>query len=406
MTILYGGFVDLAANKGDAVHATELTRNLRKLGNRVIVVAHASQPVKKHDFYDTGTYENGRTVLSRLSLFVLSVVRAARWLISLSGACDVLYMRDYIFCALAVGAKLLYSKRIVWEVNGIAWHERKQKPHPLNWVLLPVIHLLERLAQMSADRILPVSSGVRDILLAGGCPTTKVFLLENGVNADMFSADIGPSVIEEERRRLDITTGVPVICYVGAIRPWQGLEILVLAAQEMSQKGVDTRYLVVGGGDGLERLKRSADERGVLSRFTFTGSVAYEKIPSMVALADVCVAPFTADRAASPMKVFEYMASGKPVIASSIPGLEFVEVLDLGTLVAPDNATELAQAILFSLANPEVARTKALNARDYVIKNRTWLSVARRAEAICNKVGAGQRSAARADRFQTVGRIS
>jgi glycosyltransferase involved in cell wall biosynthesis len=391
MTILYGGFVDLSAKKGDAVHATELTGNLRKLGNQVIVIAHCREGKRDIDLYDTGAYETGRKTGFSLVLFLLSFVRAAKWILLLSPACDVLYMRDYIFCALAAGAKLLYSKRVVWEVNGLAWQERSQKPHPLNWVILPIIRLLDRIARLSADRILPVSRGVMDGLLAGGCSTSKVVLLENGVNIDMFTGEVDEPLAADERRKLGIEPDMPVVCYVGAIRPWQGLEVLVSAAQQVSRAVPDTRFLVVGGGDGLEELKELADRSGVLQLFTFTGPVPYERVPMIMALSSICVAPFAAGRAASPMKVYEYMASGRPVVASRIPGLEFVEEKSLGMLVDPGDAGRLADAILFLLDNSGVAQKMSLRARQYVAKNRSWQSVARRAARICEEARTGIR---------------
>jgi glycosyltransferase involved in cell wall biosynthesis len=392
VTILYGGFVDLAANKGDAVHAMELTRNFGRLGNRVVMIAHSSKKRRESDFYDTGVYEAARTLGSKLVLFLLSVLRAAKWILLLSPACDVLYMRDYIFCALALPAKLLYSKRVIWEVNGIAWHERSQKAHPVNLLVLPIIRLLDRLARLNADRILPVSRGVMNVLLASGCSASKVALLENGVNVDMFSGDLNSSVVVDERVRLGIESSIPVVCYVGAIRPWQGLEVLVSAARDISHRCGDARFLVVGGGEELEGLKSFADEKGLYKFFIFTGFIPYDRVPMMMALSSVCVAPFAAGRAASPMKVYEYMAAGRPVVASRISGLEFVEEENLGMLVDPGDAGGLADAVVFLLENPEAAEEMSLRAREYVLRNHSWQSVARKALSICQDVQPGRRS--------------
>jgi len=384
MIILYGGFVDLSANKGDAVHALELTSNLRKLGNRVIVVAHASEPRTDPDFFNTGAYGD----------------RAP--------ACDVLYMRDYLFCTFGAVAKALYSRKIIWEVNGIAGLERAQGPHPLNFLALPLINLLERLAGKSADRIAPVSKGVMDVLLARGCPRSRVVLLENGVNVEMFAGgDFEARVIENEKKRFGIPASVPIIGYVGAIRPWQGLDVLVLAAREVKRRGIDVRFLVVGGGEGLSAVKDEAEAEGVADIFVFTGSVEYERVPLMLALSDVCVAPFTGGRAASPMKVYEYMASGIPMVASRIPGLEFIEEKGLGRLVDPGDSAMLADSLVDLLGNRGNTEEMAVRAREDVVRNHSWLSVARKAEALCVETAAGSRSArrlayARRPAFQTL----
>jgi glycosyltransferase involved in cell wall biosynthesis len=386
MTILYGGFVDLSLEKGDAVHALELTGELRKLGSRVILVAHSGKPGAVDDFFSTGGYEGGKGLLSRFVLFGLSFLRAGERILYLSSACDVLYMRDYLFCAIALLAKMLHSKRMVWEVNGIAGLERAHKAHPFNFLFIPLISLLERLAGMSADRIVPVSRGITEVLLRRGCISSKISLVENGVNVDMFAAKFSASVIQNERKRLGIPISVPVICYVGAIRPWQGLELLITAAREMMGKSRDTRFLVVGGGEGLDSLKEQAESEGVDSLFVFTGPIPYERVPLMIALSDVCVAPFAGGRVASPMKVYEYMAAGKPMVVSRIRGLEFIEERGLGRLVDPDDADDLAEVLTCLLTDWPAAEAMAARAQEYARRNCSWLSVARRIKGLCEEL--------------------
>jgi len=347
LAILYGGFVNISANKGDAVHALELTRNLRRL-------------------------------MSRLILFAWSLLRARISVMTISSGCDILYMRDYLFCAIGLGAKLLYSKKIVWEVNGIASYERAQKPQRFNALLLPVIRFFEMLANIGADRIIAVSKGVMDVLLKRGCPRSKVVLIENGVNIEMFSGSVEPSLVEQEKKRWGIPLSVPVVCYVGAIRPWQGLETLIEAAPIIGRNLEEVRFLIVGGGEGLADLKRTAVEKGLSSMFTFTGAIPYERVPLMIALSNICVAPFVRMRAASPMKVYEYMASGKPVVVSRIPGLEFIEERKLGLLVTPGEPQELARALIRVLKDPSFARGMADRAQQYARDNCSWSAVARR----------------------------
>ncbi|MFQ5905977.1 MAG: glycosyltransferase, partial [bacterium] len=187
-----------------------------------------------------------------------------------------------------------------------------------------------------------------------------------------------PSFIENEKKSLGIPLSVPVVCYVGAIRPWQGLEILVESASMIRDELGDVRFLIVGGGEWLSDLKAAAEEKGLRSVFTFTGSVPYERVPLMIALSDVCVAPFVRGRAASPMKVYEYMASGKPVVASRIPGLGFIAERKLGLLVTPETPEELARAAVRILREPSSAGEIAARARKYVRENCSWPSVARR----------------------------
>ena len=386
-SILFGGFVDISANKGDAVHVLEITRNMRKLGCRVMLVAHSSKRTDEPYFYNTGSYEGARTMFSRLVLFCVSALRARIRVAVMSQQCDILYMRDYLFCILGVGAKMLFSKKMVWEVNGIASQERAQKPHPLNVFLLPIIRMLETLAMVAADRIVAVSEGVMDVLIKRGCPRSKIALIENGVNTSMFGNNKEPSDIESEKKRLGVFhLSAPVLCYVGAIRPWQGLDILIDAAHLITDALGDIKVLIVGGGEGLAELKDTAEKEGMLTMFGFPGAVPHSDIPLLIAVSEVCLAPFVRGRAASPIKIYEYMASGKPVVASRIPGLDFIEEKKLGILVTPEDPAELAKAVVHLLKAPEEAREMALRGQAYVRENCSWSAVARRVMNLCEEV--------------------
>jgi len=360
---------------------------LRKLGSRVIVVAHSSKRTSEPSFHNTGAYEGARTMLSRLVLFCLSALRARVRVTFMSSQCDILYMRDYLFCMLGLGPKMLFSKKMVWEVNGIASHERAQKPHAFNVFLVPIIRMLEALAMKGADSIVAVSKGVMDALLKRGCPRSKIVLIENGVNTNMFSNNIEPSDIESVKKRLGVFhITAPVLCYVGAVRPWQGLDVLIDAAHLISEELGKIKVLIVGGGEGLSELKDAVEKRGMPGVFGFPGAVPHNRIPLMLAVSDVCVAPFVRGRAASPMKIYEYMASGKPVIASRITGLEFIEEKKLGILVTPEDPAELAIAVVHVLKAPEEAKEMALRGRAYVRENCSWKTVAQRVMNLCLEV--------------------
>jgi glycosyltransferase involved in cell wall biosynthesis len=386
LRILYAGFVDISGNKGDAVHARELVANLRKLGNRVIVVAHSSSRRSDPDFYNTGAYERSRTMLSRLLMFLVSYLRAAGTLLVLCPRCDVLYMRSYFSCGLAFVPKLLYSKRVVWEVNGIGTQELAQKHGPHVVLALPLIRILKLIAALTADRIVPVSPTIMDYLIGQGARASKMVLIRNGVNVEIFARAVGESEIEKEKRALGIPSSIPVLCYVGALRPWQGLDTVLAAAPLVREGFGEVRFLIVGGGEGLKVLMEEVRAKGLLSAFTITGSVPYEKVPLMLAMSDICLAPFVKGRAASPMKVFEYMAAGKPFVCSRLAGLEFIEEKHLGTLVAPGEPGELASAIISLLRNPASAADVALRAQDYAIRNCAWSAVARKVMSLCEEL--------------------
>jgi len=87
----------------------------------------------------------------------------------------------------------------------------------------------------------------------------------------------------------------------------------------------------------------------------------------------------------SPLKIYEYGACGKAIVTSRLPGLEFIEQYETGVLVQPDNAEELAAAIIKLLREPELRRQMGENGRKYVVKNHSWESVAKRVAEVCEQ---------------------
>ena len=139
------------------------------------------------------------------------------------------------------------------------------------------------------------------------------------------------------------------IGYAGHLYPWKGVELVVEAVAALP----DTRGLIVGGHDkepDLARVKASAEQLDCAGRMTFTGLLAPPEVPARLAEADVLVLPnprsAISNAFTSPLKLFEYMGSGRPIVASDLPSLR--EVLRDGEnalLVEPGNPQALVAAI-------------------------------------------------------------
>jgi len=118
----------------------------------------------------------------------------------------------------------------------------------------------------------------------------------------------------------------------------------------------------------------------------FVGPVVYEEVPRHIAAADVCTAPMTRERlrsGSSAIKVYEYLACGRPVVASRIPGLEFLESEDLGKLVPPEDAHALAAALEGVLSDAAWRRAAGERGRAFVLEHASWAAVAARVEDAC-----------------------
>ncbi len=143
-------------------------------------------------------------------------------------------------------------------------------------------------------------------------------------------------------------------------------------------------FRVTSEGQMKEELVELVDKTGVSDKFIFTGTVPYEEVPKYINASDVCVVPKRPLKSGySPLKLYEYMACGEPIVASRISGFEILEQQNAGILVEPENPEELAKAIIKLLKDEKLREEMGKNGREYVVKHHSWESVARKVAEVC-----------------------
>lgn len=202
-------------------------------------------------------------------------------------------------------------------------------------------------------------------------PAGKVELTSAGVDTDRFRPGIDGSKI---RSKYDIENR-NVAIYVGEMSAWHGAEDLVAVAERLDE---NSRILVVG--KNVELLE------GKSEKLICTGFVDHDMVPECIAAADVAVAPYNPRGFKdmeqygfyfSPIKIFEYMACGKPVVATDIEIVrDVIREFDCGLLVEPGNIEKLSDAIGYLFKNKEKAIEMGRRGRDAVMERYTWKKVA------------------------------
>jgi glycosyltransferase involved in cell wall biosynthesis len=229
---------------------------------------------------------------------------------------------------------------------------------------------------------LAVSDGVAAYLEQFSETATKVHVLPNAVRPDRFPSGTCPS--------LPAQPGTFTVGFVGSMKPWHGVGELLAAFAQLQAQASNNRLLLVGDGPGLAQLKSHANFLGLSSAVHFTGAVPPAEIPALLASMDVAVAPYH-DRANfyfSPLKVYEYMAAGLPVIASDIGQLSALIEPGTGLLVPPSAPAALASALVRLRREPAMRARLGQAARARVINEFTWERNARRILHLAG-VGAG-----------------
>lgn len=358
MNILYITLEDLSLHKGSVVHVKEIVNGLTKLGNQVGLMARASgnfQPeVERFYNLERGTglslkflgIKRERYLISSFFLFLSLILHLSKY--------DVIYARDFHTVIIALLPRLIFRKKLVYEINGIAHEEQKLKePSALNRTLVYVIKIMERLATKYSDRIVSVTPQIAFYLKVHfSCQPNKIEIVGNGVDTKKFHPIQDEFLLMNLKNRLGIGQRDIVIIFVGNLAPWQGIESLIEIAPFLVKEIENIRFLIIGDGILRDEFERKVNLLEISDYFIFTGTVDYEQIPLHINISDICVLPKRRLKSGySPLKLYEYMACGKPVIASRVEGLEFIESEGVGLLIDPENMKSFKGAISSLIEN-------------------------------------------------------
>ena len=211
-----------------------------------------------------------------------------------------------------------------------------------------------------ATRTVVVSAAMAAIFIERGVPRERLMVVPNGVDRRQFHARVDGTAM---RRRLGVNDGL-VVGFVGWVRPWHGVDKLIEAVALLPDLAGKVAVVIVGDGPALSDLKERARALGIADRVVFTGAVAQAEVPGFLAAMDVAVQP-DVTAYASPIKLFEYLAMGKAIIAPRRRNIEEIVVDGRHALLfAPGDARELAAAIRRLHHSPELRRQLAGAALD------------------------------------------
>jgi glycosyltransferase involved in cell wall biosynthesis len=370
MRILYSHRVQ--SRDGQSVHIEELVAALRGLGHEVMVVGPG--------FYEQAGFGGESRLVAWIRARLPAVVGELAELLynipawwRLRSAFhrfrpDLIYERYNLYYLAGTWLARRHGVKLFLEVNAPLAEERARFGQlRLRWLAGG----LERFVWRSATKVLAVTGVLQRTIAAAGVPPERIAVVPNGIDPGQFSG-------LPAREPGD---GAPVLGFVGFVREWHGLDA-VIAAMAAERDGPRLRLVVVGDGPAREALEAQAAALSLADRVTFTGLQPREAIPGLVAGFDIALQPLVVSYA-SPLKIFEYMAAGRAIVAPDQPNIR--EVLrdgETAVLFDPTEAGAMWRAIQRLAGDAALRRRMGDAARGEIARrDYTWRGNAARVMA-------------------------
>ncbi|MDO8669450.1 MAG: glycosyltransferase [Candidatus Buchananbacteria bacterium] len=226
----------------------------------------------------------------------------------------------------------MFSKKVVWEAHNLP---KNKKSYLKYW--------------QKCHKIVAITKGLKNELMAIGLPTDKIMVSPDAVDLNQFLSTSESK--DELRKKLNLPIDKNIILYTGHLYKWKGVETLIEASSFLS----DQELVVIVGGTAKDILDFKNKTKS-LKNVVIVGHLPQHEIPAYLASADILVLPNSAKSDisktyTSPLKLFEYMAAQKPIVASALPSITEILNANNAILVEPDNPQKLAEGLKLILQN-------------------------------------------------------
>ncbi|WP_115865055.1 glycosyltransferase [Halorussus litoreus] len=280
---------------------------------------------------------------------------------------DLVYDRHHLFGSGIVGAAG-ESCSMALEVNGsfITEHEFQGSISPTTARLL---RGYERLLVGWTDNVVCVSPKLADEFRSRGVPERKLAVVANGCDTDAFRP------VESAKSELGWDDDADHVGFVGGLFAWHGVERVVEALPAVRERRPRTRFVIVGDGPMRAELESLARERGVGEAVEFVGQVPHEEVPLYMSAFDVGTILKHPAIPGSPLKLFEYLACGTPVLATDDADFDLLDGTSAGEKARYHDADDVARAVLTLLDGDADASAAARS----LALDHSWEKVAERA---------------------------
>lgn len=345
MKIIYIANIRIPTEKAHGVQIMSMCEAFANAGNDVtLVVPRRLNNIKSNPFEYYGVKENFK-IKKLPTLDFIFLGKFGFWAQSFSFGVfstfysifkkvDIIYSRDLI--SLYILSFFGVKKKLVFEL-----HENRE-----NFVIKRVLKMV--------TKIIVITQGLKDYcIFEYGVERDKILVAHDGVDLDKIRRDIDKS---DSRSKIGIPQNKKIVLYVGSFFAynWKGVDVVLEAAKNFKE---DVIFLLVGGSrEEIDNLK----SLGVSDNVVLVEHQTHKNIQYYMSAADVLLLPNkkgdeVSEKYTSPMKMFEYMASGRAIVASDLPSIREVLNEENSILVSPNDKDRLSDGIKNVLNNNELA---------------------------------------------------
>ncbi|MHC4944592.1 MAG: glycosyltransferase family 4 protein [Planctomycetota bacterium] len=327
---------------GQYIHIQALIQAFRRAGHEVRELGLASRPsaslTHESRFWNRFVDLLPRCIMELLEYFYSLPAALWLWTKIRSDRPDLIYERYALGNFAGVLAARWSGIPIFLEVNS-PMAEEKRATKQLRFERLA--RWSERCILKAATRVLAVSHALKEMLVSDGIDTAKIEVIPNGID----STRLLEGIVENQgfRQRHNLGDSI-VIGFVGFFREWHRLDIVLdLLAQDLHD--LDLKLMLVGDGPVRDGLARRARDLNLEERVIWTGILEPDQVPEALSVTDIALQAEAPDYAC-PLKLFDYMAAGRAIVAPRRPNIsEILQDNETGLLFEPGNAGEMGNAL-------------------------------------------------------------
>jgi len=209
-------------------------------------------------------------------------------------------------------------------------------------------------------------------------PEERVSVVLNGTNIDIFNSSYDKN---STREHYDLGSG-PLVTFVGVIQPWHGIDLLISSFVSVQSKFPDSQLILVGECENLDSILLKISELGLNCRVKLLGRLPQEQVAAVLEASDIAVAPYPYDHddiVGTPLKIIEYMAAGKAIVASQASIHEVITHGVTGLRVKPADENALAHGIIRLIEDQDLRAKLGANAASQA-QHYSWENVVEQLE--------------------------